>query len=308
MDFVSIVTPNFLHHPVAVAALKAGFHVICDKPMAFDLKQARALVKCVEASGRVFALTHNYTGYPMVKEARERVRSGALGTIRKVVVEYPQGWLATALEKGGQKQADWRTDPKRAGASCCMGDIGTHAENLAEYVSGLRIEELCADLTTFIPGRKLDDDGNVLLRFAGGARGILHASQISAGEENALRIRVYGEKGGLDWSQEEPNTLVLKWRDRPREIIRSGGTGLSPAAAAACRLPAGHPEGFIEAFANVYRNFAAAVRDHARGKYRYGKNDFPTVHDGVRGMAFIEAVVKSSAGNSKWVKIKGIQT
>jgi predicted dehydrogenase len=214
------------------------------------------------------------------------------------VVEYPQGWLATALEKNGQKQADWRTDPKRAGISCCMGDIGTHAENLAEYITGMSIESLCADLTTFLPGRKLDDDGSVLLRFKGGARGVLMASQISAGEENALRIRVYGERGGLDWAQEEPNTLTLKWANRPREVLRTGGSGLSSAAASATRLPSGHPEGFLEAFANIYRNFAEAVR--ASGKKSY---DFPTVRDGVRGMAFIEAVVKSSKNNSKWVKV-----
>jgi predicted dehydrogenase len=297
MDFVSIVTPNFLHYPVARLALEHGFHVMCDKPMTFDLKQAKQLEKLVTKSGLVFGLTHNYTGYPMVKEARERVRSGQLGKIRKVVVEYPQGWLATALEKSGQKQADWRTDPERAGASCCMGDIGTHAENLAEYITGLPIEELCADLTAFLPGRKLDDDGSVLLRFKGGARGVLHASQISTGEENALRIRVYGEIGGLDWSQEEPNTLMLKWADRPREILRAGGPGLSAEATSALRLPAGHPEGFLEAFANVYRNFAGAIRSPGKKSY-----DFPTVHDGVRGMAFIEAVVKSSKNNSKWVK------
>ena len=301
MDFVTIVTPNFLHYPVACMALDHGFHVVCDKPMTFDLKQAKHLEALVKKSGRIFALTHNYTGYPMVKEARERVRSGQLGKIRKVVVEYPQGWLATALERSGQKQADWRTDPKRAGISCCMGDIGTHAENLAEYITGLQIEELCADLTTFLPGRKLDDDGSVLLRFKGGARGVLHASQISAGEENALRIRVYGEKGGLDWSQEEPNTLTLKWANRPREVLRAGGPGLSPSATAACRLPAGHPEGFLEAFANVYRNFAGAVRATSRRK----SFDFPTVQDGVRGMSFIEATVESSMRGAKWVKLKG---
>jgi len=298
MDFVSIVTPNILHYPVACLALEQGFHVMCDKPMTFDLKQARLLEKLVAKSGRLFGLSHNYTGYPMVKEARERIRSGEMGKIRKVVVEYPQGWLATALEKSGQKQADWRTDPKRAGASCCMGDIGTHAENLAEYITGLPIEELCADLTTFLPGRKLDDDGSVLLRFKGGARGVLLASQISAGEENALRIRVYGEKGGLDWSQEEPNTLTMKWADRPRAVLRAGGPGLSTAATSALRLPAGHPEGFIEAFANVYRNFAGAIRSPGKKSH-----DYPNVHDGVRGMAFIEAVVKSSSKNSKWVKV-----
>ncbi len=305
MDFVTIVTPNDLHFPVARVALKHGFHVVCDKPMTLNLKEAKQLAQQVEKSGRLFALTHNYTGYPMVKEARARVRSGALGTIRKVVVEYPQGWLVKALERGGQKQASWRTDPKRAGAAGCMGDIGTHAENLAEYMTGLKIEELCADLTTFVPGRKLEDDGNVLLRFTNGARGVLYASQISAGEENALRIRVYGDKGGLEWAQEEPNTLTLKWAERPREVLRAGTGHLSPEAAAACRLPAGHPEGFIEAFANIYRAFADALRaGTVKKRGRKTEHDFPDVRDGVRGMAFIEAVVTSSRKGARWVRVK----
>lgn len=304
MDFVTIVTPNHLHYPIASSAITHGFHVVCDKPMTFDVAEARKLARLVDGSGLLFALTHNYTGYPMVKEARERVRSGSLGNIRKVVVEYPQGWLAGPQEKKGQKQADWRTDPKRAGASCCMGDIGTHAENLAEYITGLRIVELCADLTVFVPGRKLDDDGSVLLRFDGGARGVLMASQISIGEENALRIRVYGDKGGLEWRQEEPNSLTMKWPDRPREIIRAGTGQLSSAAASACRLPSGHPEGFLEAFANVYRAFSDALDDHLAGRRgRAAGYDFPDVHDGVRGMAFIDAVVKSSRKRS-WVKFQ----
>jgi predicted dehydrogenase len=306
MDFVSIVTPNHLHFPVAEAALKAGFDVICDKPMTFDVNQARRLKKLVDGSGLVFALTHNYTGYPMVKEARHRVRSGALGEIRKVVVEYPQGWLATRLEATGQKQADWRTDPKRAGASCCMGDIGTHAENLVEYITGLRISELCADLTTFVEGRQLDDDGNVLLRFGNGARGILHASQVCIDEENGLGIRVYGTDGGLQWRQEEPNTLILKWPDRPRDIVRAGGNyggRLSAAALAATRLPAGHPEGYLEAFAVIYRNFARAVRARIEGGGGSPEDfDFPTVEDGLRGMLFIETVVKSTKSDVKWEK------
>lgn len=301
MDFVSIVTPNHLHYPVAKEALENGFHVMCDKPMTFDLDEARRLAALVESTGLIFGLTHNYTGYPLVKEARHRIARGDLGRIRKIVVEYPQGWLATAIETEDQKQASWRTDPARAGISCCMGDIGTHAENLAEYLTGLRIESLCADLSTFVPGRTLDDDGNVLLRFAGGARGILHASQISIDEENDLRIRVYGDKGGLDWRQEEPNTLLLKWPDRPREIIRASGPTLSDIAAANTRLPMGHPEGFIEAFANLYRNFAQTIDAGSRGVEPLPQHlDFPGVEDGVRGMAFIETVVKSSLSDEKW--------
>lgn len=305
MDFVCIVTPNHMHYPVAVAALKAGFHVMCDKPLSFNLKQATALSALVRKTGLLFGLTHNYTGYPLVKEARALIRKGQLGNIRKIVVEYPQGWLASRLEATGQKQADWRTDPKRAGASCCMGDIGTHAENLAEYITGLRIESLCADLTTFVKGRKLEDDGNVLVRFSGGAKGILFASQISIDEENALAIRIYGEKGGLEWHQQEPNTLILKWPDQPRHIVRTGrGCVTSEAAKLATRLPAGHPEGYLEAFANLYRNFAATLQARLAGRKPAAASlDFPTVEDGVRGMAFLDAVVKSSRSNQKWVKI-----
>ncbi|MEM1250167.1 MAG: Gfo/Idh/MocA family oxidoreductase [Acidobacteriota bacterium] len=299
MDFVAIVTPNHLHAPVAHAALEAGFHVMSDKPMTRTLEEAERLTAAVEGSGRLFGLTHNYTGYPMVKEARERVRRGDLGTIRKVVVEYPQGWLAARLEASGQKQADWRTDPERAGISCCMGDIGTHAENLAEYVTGLRIEALCADLSTFVDGRPLDDDGSVLLRFAGGARGVLYASQVSVDEENALALRVYGEKGGLEWHQEEPNTLLVKHLDRPREIVRTAGQGLSDVAQAATRLPAGHPEGFLEAFANLYTAFAHGIRAHANYPSSV-QLDVPSVHDGLRGMQFIQAVVDSSNSEQKW--------
>jgi len=303
MDFVSIVTPNVLHYPVARLALEHGFHVVCDKPMTFDVREAVQLVRLVTRSGLLFALTHNYTGYPMVKEARARIAAGHLGKIRKVVAEYPQGWLANAIEKSGQKQADWRTDPKKAGSSCCMGDIGTHAENLVEYITGLSVGEVYAELTAFVPGRVLDDDGSVLLRFQNGARGILYASQISVGEENALRIRIYGEKGGLEWSQEEPNSLIMKWPDRPREVVRAGTGNLSAAASAAGRLPAGHPEGFLEAFANIYRNFTTALRGVLEGKkITQNRFDYPTVHDGLRGMQFIEAVVASSK-KSKWIKL-----
>ena len=307
MDFVCIVTPNHLHAPVALAALDAGFPVICDKPMTLTADEARTLRAAVKRTGLPFCLTHNYTGYPMVKAARELVRSGRLGAIRRVVVEYPQGWLATRIEAGGQKQASWRTDPKRSGASCCMGDIGTHCENLAEYVTGLKIKELCSDLTTFVGGRELEDDGNVLLRFDNGARGVLFASQIAVGEENPLRLRVYGETGSLDWRQEEPNSLVLLWPDRPREILRTGGAGTGEVVKYNSRLPAGHPEGFIEAFANLYRNFATVLAARLDGTTpKPLAVDFPTVDDGVRGMCFIEAVVASSKAGGKWTAVDGL--
>ncbi len=302
MDFISIVTPNHMHYGPAKMALQNGFHVVCDKPLSFDMDEALELEKLVEETGLIFALTHNYTGYPMVKQARAMVRKGELGAIRKVVVEYPQGWLATRVEASGDnKQAGWRTDPKRSGIAGCMGDIGTHAENLAEYITGLKISSLMADLTTFVEGRLLDDDGNVLLRFDNGAKGILHASQISVGEENALNIRVYGEKGGLEWHQMEPNTLLAKWMDKPTQIIRTGVGELSPEAQAHTRIPGGHPEGYLEAFANIYRNFAFCLRAYLKGeKPDPVYQDFPTVSDGVRGMKFIEKVVASSQKDS-WV-------
>jgi len=306
MQFVSIVTPNVTHFPVAKAALKAGFHVMSDKPATFNLAEARQLRRLVEKSGLQYGLTHNYTGYPLVKEARHRVQSGKLGEIKKVVVEYPQGWLATRLEASGQKQAGWRTDPKQAGISCCMGDIGTHAENLAEYITGLKITRLCADLSTFVPGRTLDDDGNVLLRFDNGAKGVLHASQISVGEENGLNIRVYGTKGGLKWVQAEPNKLVLTFPDKPLQILTPGAnnTWLSKPALHNCRVPAGHPEAFVEAFANLYRNYADALTARLAGKKPKALDlDFPGIDDGVRGMAFIETVVKSSQSKQKWLKM-----
>lgn len=306
IDFVSVVTPNHMHFPVAKAFLEAGFHVVCDKPMTFDVQEARALTKVVSKSKRVFALTHNYTGYPMVKLARDLVRRGDLGAIRKIVVQYPQGWLATALERSKVKQAEWRTDPKRSGAAGCMGDIGTHAENLAEYITGLRIQELCADLHTFVKGRKLDDDGNVLLRFENGARGLLHASQVSIGEENNLAIFVYGENKGLEWRQEHPNYLYVKSPDGPEEVWKRGNDyvgAASPAAARATRIPSGHPEAFLEAFANIYRNATDTMRAQIAGeKPDPAVSDFPTVEDGLRGMLFIETVVKSSRAKEKWVK------
>lgn len=307
IDFVSIVTPNHLHFPIASAFLRAGFHVICDKPMTYDVRQARQLKELVHKSRKVFALTHNYTGYPMVKLARDMVREGDLGKIRKIVVQYPQGWLATALERSGAKQAVWRTDPKQSGAAGCMGDIGTHAENLAEYITGLKIVELCADLTTFVKGRRLDDDGNILLRFQKGAKGVLHASQVSIGEENNLAIWIYGEDGGLEWHQEHPNYLYVKVPDGPVQVWRRGNDYVgerSPAAGRATRLPSGHPEAFIEAFANVYCNAADTIRARIlKQKPDPLVMDFPTVDDGLRGMLFIETVVKSAKSRQKWLKM-----
>jgi predicted dehydrogenase len=306
MDFISIVTPNHMHFPPAKVALESGFHVLSDKPATFNLAEAKALGDLVKKTGLLYGLTHNYTGYPLVKQAREMVAAGQLGKIRKVVVEYPQGWLATRLEASDQKQAAWRTDPKRSGAAGCIGDIGTHAENLAEYITGLKINELAADLTTFVKGRKLDDDGNVLLRFKGGAKGVLHSSQISVGEENNLNIRVYGEKGGLEWHQKEPNTMLVKWLDQPMQVYRTANGYLGKAALAAGRTPPAHPEGYLEAFANIYKNFANTIRARLAGK-KLAKddlsNDYPKIEDGIRGMAFIEAVVKSSKGNAAWTKL-----
>ncbi|MEZ4941123.1 MAG: Gfo/Idh/MocA family oxidoreductase [Saprospiraceae bacterium] len=302
MHFVSIVTPNHMHAAPAKLALQNGFHVICDKPLAFNLNEAHELEKVVNETGLLFALTHNYTGYPMVKQARQMIRHGALGQLRKIVVEYPQGWLSTNLESTGQKQAAWRTDPLRSGIAGAMGDIGTHAENLAEYVTGLKITELCADISTFVPGRLLDDDGNVLLRFENGAKGILHASQISAGEENNLNIRVYGEKGGLEWHQMEPNTLLVKWLDKPAQVYRTGVGTLYPEAQASTRIPAGHPEGYLEAFATIYRNFARCIRARQEGRTPDSLDkDYPTVADGVRGMQFIERVIASGNSTEKWL-------
>jgi predicted dehydrogenase len=306
MDFIAIVTPNHMHYPPAKMALEHGFDVLSDKPATLNLAEAKKLAAIVKKTGRLYGLTHNYTGYPLVKEARDMIRAGKLGKIRKVVAEYPQGWLATRLEASGQKQAAWRTDPKRSGAGGCVGDIGTHAENLAEYITGLQIEELAADITSFVKGRKLDDDANVLLRFKGGAKGVLHCSQISVGEENNLNIRVYGELGGLEWHQREPNTMLVKWLDQPVQVYRTANGYLGDNAKAAGRTPPAHPEGYLEAFANIYKNFANAIRARDGGK-KLAKdaiaNDFPKIEDGVRGMAFIEAVVKSSKKNAAWTKL-----
>jgi predicted dehydrogenase len=303
MDFISIVTPNHLHFEPARMGLENGFHIICDKPLAFNLDEALHLQNLVNESGLLFALTHNYTGYPMVKQARAMISNGELGEIRRVVVEYPQGWLSTKLEDENQKQASWRTDPQRSGIAGAMGDIGTHAENLAEYITGLQITELCSDLHIHVEGRMLDDDGSVLLRFNNGARGLLYASQISAGEENDLRIRVYGEYGGIEWAQQDPNDLIVKWLDRPIQIMRTGSAGLYPEAQMHSRIPAGHPEGYLEAFANIYRNFAFCLSARLNGtEVDKIYQDFPTVEDGVRGMKFLETVVKSSQSTEKWIK------
>ncbi len=304
MDFVSIVTPNHMHYAPAKMAIEHGFHVVCDKPLCYDMEQAYDLQKVVQSSGLIFALTHNYTGYPMVKEAKAMISDGKLGKIRKVVVEYPQGWLSTFLEGSDQKQAAWRTDPKRSGIAGAMGDIGTHAENLAEYITGLKITELCADISTLVEGRALDDDGNVLLRFDNGARGILYASQISAGEENNLKIRVYGEHGGLEWHQMEPNTLMVRWADQPAQMMRAGVGEQSPSTQAHMRIPAGHPEGYLEAFANIYRNVVKCIQARIDGVAVDSiYTDFPKVEDGVRGMNFIYKVIESGKSEQKWITL-----
>ncbi len=303
MDFVSIVTPNHLHFEPSKMALENGFHVVLDKPMTFNLEEAKELKKVIEKSGKLFCLTHTYTGYPMIKEARQLVATGVLGKIRKVYVAYPQGWLSEFLEGGDNKQASWRTDPGKSGIAGCMGDIGTHAFNMAEYVSGLQVTKLCADLNIVVEGRQLDDDGSVLLKFNNGASGLLYASQIAAGEENNIRISIYGEKGGLEWKQEDANTLLLKWLNKPAEILRAGNGYLSSYARHNSRTPPGHPEGYLEAFANLYRNFAFSVKAQSEGNTAKAEwLDFPGVDDGIRGMAFIENVVKSSQSNEKWTE------
>lgn len=305
MQVVSIVTPNHVHFAPAMLALEHGFHVVLDKPMTFTLEEAKLLARKVQETGLLFCLTHTYTGYPMVKQAREIVKSGALGSIRKIYVEYPQGWLSTLLEATGQTQASWRTDPARSGKAGSMGDIGTHAFNLAEYVSGLQVTHVCADLNIVVEGRKLDDDGAVLLRFNNGATGVLMATQIAAGEENNLKIRVYGEKGGIEWKQEDANSLLVKWTDQPSQIYRTGAGYNSSLANHNTRVPPGHPEGYLEAFANLYRNFALCVR--ARMEEQTPEPawlDIPGVEEGLRGMAFVEAVVASSASQEKWHELK----
>lgn len=305
MEVAAIVTPNHVHFEPAKLALEAGFHVVLDKPMTFDLAQAKILHALVGRTGRRLALTHTYTGYPMVKEAKALIASGALGRVRKVYVEYPQGWLSTALEAEGQKQAGWRTDPNRSGIAGCMGDIGTHAFNLAEYVSGLNVTHLCPDIQIFVPGRALDDDGSMLLRFEEGASGVLFATQVAAGAENNVKIRVYGELGGVEWEQENANSLTVKWLDRPVEVRRAGTGYLSDLAKANCRTPAGHPEGYLEAFANIYRNFARCIlADRAGAAPDAASLDYPGTAEGVRGMAFIETVIGAGKSTQKWTEFK----
>lgn len=300
IDAVAIVTPNHLHAPMSIAALEAGFHVVCEKPMSLNLEEAHAIAAAAERSGRHYALAFTYSGYPMVEEARARVARGDFGAIRLIQVEYSQGWLSSALDAEGNRQAEWRTDPARAGLGGCLGDIGTHAFQLAEHVSGCRVESLCSDLTTHVPGRRLDDDVSVLLRFADGARGVLKATQVAAGDENGLRLRVHGEKGGLDWAQMEPNTLTLRWLDRAAEVVRAGGPGLAETTMARLRTPAGHPEGYIEAFANLYRAVAATIRGGDAVAPAGAAAWFPGVADGVRTMAFVEAVVANAGSEQKW--------
>jgi len=301
MDFVSIVTPNHLHFAPAKLALENGFHVVLDKPMTFDLDEAKKLQQVIRESGKYFCLTHTYTGYPIVKEAREQVKNGKLGAIRKVFVTYPQGWLSNFLEASDNKQAAWRTDPTKSGKAGAMGDIGTHAFNLAEYITGLQVSKICADINIVVKGRKLDDDGVVILKFNNGASGVLMASQIMAGEENNLTIQVYGENGGLEWKHSDPNSLLLKWADQPMQTFRAGSGYLGQAAKHNTRTPAGHPEGYIEAFANHYRNFALCVKASIEGKKPKAEwVDFPGIEDGVRGMAFIENVIESAKSEKKW--------
>lgn len=302
IDFVTIVTPNFAHFAPAMLALEHGFHVVIEKPIALTLDEAQQLQKKVEETGLLLCLMHTYSGYPMVKQAKSMVREGALGKIRKVVVQYPQGWLSSLRELEGNAQAAWRTDPAKSGKSGCMGDIGTHAAHLAEYITGLEISQICADLNTVVEGRRLDDDGNLLLKFSNGANGVLIASQIAAGEENALQINIYGEKGGLEWKQAEPNSLWLKMLDAPASLYRAGSSYLSEEAKLNSRTPAGHPEGYIEAFANIYGNFVKAVVALESPDQKEIKMDFPDAADGVRGMRFIETVIASNKSSQKWTE------
>ncbi|MCK5851034.1 MAG: Gfo/Idh/MocA family oxidoreductase [Kiritimatiellae bacterium] len=302
IDFVVIVTPNNMHYPIAMAALDAGFHVVCDKPMTMTLDEAKNLQRKIKTSKRLFCLTHNYTGNSMIKEAKEIIEKGKLGNIRRVVVEYPQGWLATRLETAGNKQAAWRTDPKRAGTTCCMGDIGSHCSNMAEYVTGLHITEVSSDLTTFIKGRPLDDDGNVMLRFDNGARGLIWASQIALGEENGLAIRVYGDTGSLSWCQEHPNSLKVRWLNKHSEVRTKESNLLGKSASSNTRI--GQPEGYTEAFANIYGAFYQALAKASQGKKVNEENfDYPNVQDGIRGMAFLAAVVRNARSKEKWTKL-----
>ncbi len=303
MDFISIVTPNHVHYAPAAMAMEAGFHVALDKPITFSLDEAKSLAEISARTGKRLLLTHTYSGYPLVKEARFRVKRGDLGKIRRVYVEYPQGWLSTDCA-AVNKQAAWRVDPTRSGKAGCMGDIGTHAFHLANYITGLKPVELCAELNSFVPDRLLDDDGTVFIRYEGGARCLLSASQVCAGVENGLYIRIYGEKGGLEWRQDSPNTMIFRPAEGAAEMIRTSTPGIeSPAAQHNSRVPGGHPEGFIEAFANLYRNFALTlIADADNETPSEHALDFPSVADGIEGMQFVDAVVSSSAQNAAWVK------
>jgi predicted dehydrogenase len=301
IDFVIVATPNHLHYPVAKAFLEAGIHVICDKPLAFSVAEGQALVELVDRSAKLFALTYNYTGYPAVRQAREMIRHRELGALRKVSVEYNQSWLGDPIERSGSKQAAWRTDPNKAGASGCVADIGSHAENLLHFVTGEKISALCADLSTFVPGRALDDDANILIRLEGGGKGTLVCSQVAGGEENNLSIRIYGEKGGLEWRHLDPSSLIYKPSGRPWQTLRAGNGYLSDAALAASRIPAGHPEGYLEAFAVIYREFIADVRRELLGETPH--RNYPTVLDGLRGLRFIAKAVESSRGGGKWLAV-----
>ncbi|NQU87511.1 MAG: Gfo/Idh/MocA family oxidoreductase [Mariniphaga sp.] len=304
MDFVSIVTPNFVHFGPAMMALENGFHVVLDKPITFTLNEALKLKEKLDETGLTFALTHTYSGYPAVKHAKQMIVEGQLGKIRKLFVEYPQGWLSDKQEDKGNPQASWRTDPKRSGKAGCMGDIGTHAHHLAEYITGLKVTEICAELNVFVPNRLLDDDGAALLRFNNGAKGVLFATQVAAGEENDIKIRIYGDKGGLEWAQMEPNSLIIKWKGNPTQVLRTGTSLNSSVAAHNTRTPGGHPEGYLEAFANIYRNFAWTVMAKIDGNEPTAEMlDFPGVEDGIRGMQFIDAVVKNGYDDTtKWIK------
>jgi len=301
IDFVIVATPNYMHFPVAKTFLEHGIHVVSDKPMSFTLGEAQEEVALVESNDLVFALTHNYTGYPTIRHARDLIRRGMLGDVRKVLVEYVQDWLIEPVEKSGNKQAGWRTDPTKSGISGCIGDIGTHGENLLEFITGLKIASLCADLTTFVAGRALEDDANMLLRLENGGKGILTCSQIAAGEENNLTIRIYGSKAGLEWHQMDPNTLIFKQPGQPTQILRTGLPYMSEEAKAATRLPAGHPEGFLEAFANLYKMIIADIRRVEEGNKPMG--GYPTVYDGLRGMQFVTKAVESHKNGSVWVNM-----
>lgn len=303
IEAVAIVTPNHMHAPAAKAFLEAGIHVICDKPLTLNVEEAKELVDLVDKTGKVFAVTHNYTGYPMIRQARAMVEKGELGEIRLVQAEYPQDWLTERAESTGSKQAEWRTDPKRSGAGGCIGDIGTHAYNLACFVTGLELDELLAQLTTFVEGRQLDDDVQILMRFKSGARGMLWTSQVAVGNENGLKLRVYGTRGGLEWTQADPNYLWFTRFGEPKQLLTRGGAGAWPQAARVTRVPAGHPEGYLEGFANIYAEAARAIQAARKGEKPDDDVIFPTVRDGLAGMQFIEAAVASSRAGNQWIKV-----